>query len=117
MFDSLNRLNCVRINEANTGQYTCIVKPDGELAMAIQDMKISNAFKPNLLPKAILKKGAALLVDLNLPAATLEYVAQYASKSRPLYIEPTSLFKVNYFSSKVQSRARNFYLQNFPGFW
>ena len=83
--------------------------------MEIQDMKISNAFKHNLLPKAIVKKGAALLVDLNLPAATLEYVAQYASKSRPLYIEPTSLFKVNYFSSKVQSRARNFLTQNFPG--
>lgn len=84
----------MRINEANTGQYTCIVKPDGELAMAIQDMKISSAFTPNLLPKAILKKAAALLVDFNLPPATLEYVATYSSQTRPLYIEPTSLFKV-----------------------
>ena len=87
----------VELAGCRTGQYTCIVRPDGEIDLAIQDMKIAQKFTPELVePKLSKSNPEAVLVDFNLSELSLEFITSKMNKSKSdIFIEPTSLFKIS----------------------
>ena len=89
-------VECIEITGERTGQYTCVVRPDGELDLAIQDMKISQKFSPIMLETKLMKTNPdGILLDFNLCESTLEFIISKAEKLKPdIFIEPTSLFKI-----------------------
>jgi pseudouridine kinase len=60
-----------------TGQYTAILGPDGELALAVADMEIFDLIGPEALTRALPSLAAArwVFAESNLPAATLASLA------------------------------------------
>jgi len=97
--DNLERNNeidieLIRVKDATTGQYTCIVNNTGEISLAIQDMKVSSAFQPSKFPEAeFFDDFDSILVDFNLPSDTLNRLFELNPGKR-FFIEPTSLFKI-----------------------
>ncbi len=74
-----------------TGTYTAMLDQDGELVAAVSDMRASDDARPeHLLPAADILAGASLVVlDANLPAATLREAARLAGQV-PVVVEPVS---------------------------
>ena len=73
--------------------YICINQPDGEMSVAVSDMEICHWITPEHLRlhwDAILK-SALVIMDANLPEATINYLAKYCKA--PLFAETVSTKK------------------------
>ena len=83
----------VTVPECATSSYLYLCGPDGDMEMAINDMEIYDCLTPErlrpLLP--VLNAAAITVLDANLPAATLDFVAQNCTA--PLYADPVSAVK------------------------
>ena len=77
-----------------TGTYTAVLSPEGELAVAVADMAVTDALTPDHLPDDLLHGAALLVVDGNLAAATIGRALDLAaSASVPVVVEPVSVPK------------------------
>ena len=67
------------VPDAGTSTYLFLCAPDGDMEMAISDMAIYESLTPDYLATVLpLLNGAALTVlDANLPADTLRFLAEY----------------------------------------
>lgn len=85
--------HALRVPDAATSTYLFIAGPDGEMALALSDMAIYDHITPTwLAAQAPLLQGAqAVVVDTNIPAASLAWLAE--NVKAPLFADPVSTAK------------------------
>ena len=83
----------LRVPESSTSTYVCISDERGDMALAVSDMAICGALTPEYFAAQLdVLNGAALVVaDTNLPAASLQYLAEHLTV--PLFVDPVSAAK------------------------
>lgn len=87
----------VRMSQEHTGSYTAVLNATGELGVAMADMAIYEAFTPELLTVQynLLKPHSAVVVDTNLPRATLAAAIRNCKESHSsLFLVPVSAPKM-----------------------
>ncbi|MDD7568656.1 MAG: winged helix-turn-helix transcriptional regulator [[Actinobacillus] rossii] len=74
----------ITIEGQSTGCYTALLDIDGEMYLGLADMSIYDYFKPELLIKQqqYLRNAKCLVVDLNCPKETIEFLCAYAQKQQ-----------------------------------
>lgn len=77
-----------------TSTYLSLHGPDGDMALALNDMAILEQLTPERMAASagLLRHAGAALLDCNLPDASLEWVVAQAGDT-PLFAEPVSAFK------------------------
>ncbi|MEO7939635.1 MAG: PfkB family carbohydrate kinase [Burkholderiaceae bacterium] len=77
-----------------TSSYLSLHGPDGDMLLALNDMAILDQLTPVRLAGSadLLRAAAALVLDCNLPDATLAWIVAQ-SHGVPLFAEPVSAFK------------------------
>ncbi len=77
-----------------TSTYLSLHGPDGDMALALNDMAILEQLTPERLSACagLLRHAGAALFDCNLPEASLAWVVAQAGDT-PLFAEPVSAFK------------------------
>ena len=77
-----------------TSSYVAVLDDSGDLHVAINDMAIVDQLTPNRLEtqRAMLEQSALLVVDCNLPAATLGWLANNPA-ARPIFADAVSATK------------------------
>jgi pseudouridine kinase len=108
----LNRLNLFQIDSTGvtrstqfpTATYNAFIDMSGEMILAAADMEIYNELTPSLIelqwkeiPNA--NEVEIVVVDSNLPQASLEYLAGRLPPQVQIWATPVSIPKVNRFSS------------------
>ena len=89
----MNLALVAEIEGASTGSYTAVLDKDGDLSIALADMDIFEEITPDLLEanSSILKTAKCIVVDLNCPGETIDYLCSFASQHKiPLVIIPVS---------------------------
>lgn len=74
--------NVICIEGESTGCYTALLDAEGEMYLGLADMSIYDRFTPEVLIKqqSILRNAKCLVVDLNCPQQTVEFLCAYAQK-------------------------------------
>lgn len=86
-----------QLNEEKTGSYSAILDNEGELVLGLANMSIYDLLLPNVLKKheVILFNSKCIIVDLNCPKETVEYLREIAiSKDILFTIVPVSSSKM-----------------------
>ena len=80
----MNTESVITLEGQSTGCYTALLDVDGEMYLGLADMSIYDHFKPELLIKQqqYLRNAKCLVVDLNCPKETLEFLCAYAQKQQ-----------------------------------
>ena len=81
------------IENSSTGSYTAVLDKNGDLSIALADMDIFEEITPELLEKnrELLKTAKCIVVDLNCPGETIDYLCSFATENRiPIFIIPVS---------------------------
>ncbi|QLB18046.1 carbohydrate kinase [Mannheimia granulomatis] len=80
----MNTESVIMIEGQSTGYYTALLDIDGEMYLGLADMSIYDHFKPELLIKQqqYLRNAKCLVVDLNCPKETVEFLCAYAQKQQ-----------------------------------
>ena len=89
----MNLVLAEKLKEEKTGSYTAVLDHFGELVIAMANMSIYDQLLPDLLKKheAILQKASCLIIDLNCPLETVQYIKEFAQHRQiPLAIIPVS---------------------------
>ncbi len=85
------------LEEEKTGSYSAILDNEGELVLGLANMSIYNLLSPNVLRKheIILLNSRCIIVDLNCPKETVEYLRDLAISRNILFtIVPVSSSKM-----------------------
>ena len=79
--------------QSSSSVYICVNEPDGEMSVAVNDMKVCEGLSPDFLRDKLPRLAAheAILMDTNLPARTLAFLAQRCG--RPLFADTVSVHK------------------------
>lgn len=112
-FDTIKKHSCqymnfnsvMRLPNITTSHYSAIIDSEGEMVFAIADMSICDEMTPDWLKQFehTLLKARLLLIDLNLPKETVEYVIHFANQHQiPLVIVPVSAPKMNHLPQTLQ---------------
>lgn len=94
----MNLEHVTQFENASTGSYTAVLDKNGDLSIALADMDIFEEITPELLEKDsnILKCAKCIVVDLNCPVETVEFLCSFATEhTMPLIIIPVSSPKMN----------------------
>lgn len=94
----INLSDVEQLTQYSTGSYTAIIDEVGELVLATANMDVYEALKPKVLMKhdMLLASAPAIVIDLNCPKETVEYVQKFAiARNVPLVIVPVSSPKMN----------------------
>ena len=89
-------VSMIDVGSAPTGTYLAILDGNGEMAMAVNDMRVMDGLSPRLLALHEERIAAAefLVTDCNLPAESLAWLAGISAKTgRRLLIDPISVPK------------------------
>jgi pseudouridine kinase len=87
-----------QFEHSSTGSYTAVLDRNGDLSIALADMDVFENITPELLIKNshILRKAKCIVVDLNCPSETIDFLCFFTSKHTiPLVIIPVSSPKMN----------------------
>lgn len=87
-----------KLEGEQTGSYSAVLDAEGDLVIALANMAIYDALTPALVEKhmATLINAVALVIDLNCPKETVEYVQHIAiERNIPFIIVPVSSPKMN----------------------
>jgi pseudouridine kinase len=95
---------CIVAPSGNTGSYTAVLDAQGQLVMGMADMALTEQLTPDVLANAGLAQEAKLwMVDMNLPAASLAWLAQRAhSQGKRLVMLAVSDPKMNRFPGDLR---------------
>ena len=102
----MNLEHVAEIENASTGSYTAVLDRNGDLSIALADMDIYEEITPALLQKNndLLKTAKCIVVDLNCPGETIDYLCSFASEnSIPLIIIPVSSPKMKRLSKDLSA--------------
>ena len=94
----MNLNHVTKFENSSTGSYTAVLDEHGDLSIALADMDIFDHITPELLMRNtdILIKAKCILVDLNCPGETIEFLCDFTSiYNIPLVIIPVSSPKMN----------------------
>ncbi len=71
--------NALRLPHASTSVYVCINKHDGDIAVAVSDMDISQQITPEYLQscRGVLERASLVIADTNLSPEALVYLAEH----------------------------------------
>lgn len=85
--------HALRLNDMSTSTYLYLTDPKGEMALAVSDMTICEKISPSYLAAHLpqLKKAQVVVVDANIPAESLVYLAENCTA--PLFVDPVSTAK------------------------
>ncbi|MEO6625476.1 MAG: PfkB family carbohydrate kinase [Burkholderiaceae bacterium] len=85
---------CWSLAGKSTSTYMSVHGPDGEMAIAINDLDIVEGVTPERLAdrKGLLHQAPALMLDCNLPAIALQYLFENAA-GKPVFVDAVSAFK------------------------
>lgn len=88
----------LRIPEAATGTYLYIDGPDGDMALAMNDMAVFERLTPAYLETVLplLNAAAPVVIDANLPADSIAFLAERCTA--PLYGDTVSAAKAGKFA-------------------
>ncbi|AZU60545.1 carbohydrate kinase family protein [Neobacillus mesonae] len=87
-----------QFENSSTGSYTAILDKNGDLSLALADMDVYENITSELMLKKsnILKSAKCIVIDLNCPSETIDYICSFTSKYNiPLVIIPVSSPKMN----------------------
>lgn len=90
--------DCVSVMEGHrTGAYLSIHGDDGDMMTAINDMEIISCLTPSLLSRfgETLEGAAVIVVDANLPEATLEWICDTYGEQKPIFADTVSCAKAH----------------------
>lgn len=94
----INLADVEQLAQHSTGSYTAIIDESGELVLATANMDVYEELKPKLLIKhdMLLASAPVIIVDLNCPKETVEYIQDFAiARNVPFVIVPVSSPKMN----------------------
>ncbi|WP_051404822.1 carbohydrate kinase family protein [Bacillus cihuensis] len=94
----MNLNHVVKLANSSTGSYTAVLDKRGDLSIALADMDIFDHLTPELLLQNtdILIEAKCILVDLNCPGETIEFLCDFTTiHNIPLVIIPVSSPKMN----------------------
>ncbi len=86
-----------KLEHEKTGSYSAVIKKNGELVLGLANMSIYDSLLPNVMKKyeATLFNAKCIIVDLNCPKVTVEYLQDIAkAKNIDFTIVPVSLAKM-----------------------
>lgn len=85
--------DALRVPQAATSTYLFISDPDGNMALAMNDMTIYNYLTPAFLAEklSMLNRAALVILDANIPQECIEFVAHRCTA--PIYVDPVSASK------------------------
>lgn len=95
-----------QFEDASTGSYTAVLNMDGNLEIALADMDIYDWITPELLAKnsALLRKARCIIVDLNCPSETIEFLCSFSLKYQiPIAVIPVSAPKMKRLPQNIGS--------------
>lgn len=83
------------VRDGQTSTYLYITRPDGEMELAVNDMRIYRHITPELIARRahLLAESALVVVDANLPEAAIEAICR--GGARPVFAEPVSCAKAH----------------------
>ncbi|WP_285768459.1 carbohydrate kinase family protein [Peribacillus sp. SI8-4] len=102
----MNLEHVMTIADLATGSYTAVINKNGDLSLALADMKIFDYITPDLLLKNIelLLMAKCIVVDLNCPRETIEFLGSFTAKHHiPLVIIPVSSQKMSALPGKMNA--------------
>lgn len=94
----VNMQHATRKNGFATGTYNAIIDPEGEMQMAIADMQIYDEMNVEWMStyQNVLQGARLIVLDLNLPRATVEYILTIARQFEiEVFVIPVSGPKMN----------------------
>ena len=93
--------DALHVPDAITSTYLFICGPDGDMALAMNDMSIYTHLTPEFLaPKLPVLNAARLVVlDANIPQETIEFIAHRCTA--PIFVDPVSASKVGKCASSL----------------
>lgn len=82
-----------KVAEASTSTYLYLNDADGDMVLAISDMEICERITPDYIASnlSLLNNAQVVVADGNLPAETLEYLAEHCTA--PIFADPVSVTK------------------------
>jgi len=92
--------------QSSTGSYTAVLDKNGDLSIALADMDIFDQITPELLLRnaELLIQARCMVVDLNCPSETIEFLCDFASEHQiPLIVIPVSSPKMDRLPKRPQS--------------
>ena len=93
-----------KLNDYNTGSYTAVLDNMGELVISMANMAIYDQLLPSILKKheAILQNASCIVIDLNSPLETVEYIRNFAiERNIALAVIPVSSPKMKNMSQDL----------------
>ena len=93
-----------KLKDESTGSYTAILDHAGELVIAMANMAIYEQLTPEIvqLYEANLQKASCIVIDLNCPLKTVQFVKDFAKERNiPLAIIPVSSPKMSHMPSDL----------------
>lgn len=90
---SINLDGTLRVPGGRTSTYLFLSGQDGDMALAVSDMEIYERLTPAYFAQKLplLNRGALVMLDTNLPEASLHYLARHCTV--PLFADPVSTKK------------------------
>ncbi len=85
--------HALRLQDASTSTYLYLTDEKGEMALAVSDMEVCKRITPDYLAEnlQILQNAQVVVVDTNIPAESLLYLAENCTA--PLFCDPVSTKK------------------------
>ena len=85
--------HALRVPEGRTSTYVFVGDSDGDMAVAVSDMEICEKLTPDYFASQLdlLNGAAAVVVDTNLPRASIAYLTEHCAA--PVFIDPVSTVK------------------------
>lgn len=85
--------HALQVSDAATSTYLFINGADGDMALALSDMEICERITPDYLAAnlSLLNNAQVVVADTNLPAESLEYLANHCTA--PIFADPVSTAK------------------------
>ena len=85
--------HALRVPEGRTSTYVFVGDSDGDMAVAVSDMEICQKLTPDYFASQLdlLNGAAAVVVDANLPRASIAYLTEHCAA--PVFIDPVSTVK------------------------
>lgn len=96
----------VKVEGYSTGTYTAILDESGEMFLGLADMSIYDKLLPDVLSKrmAVLQNASSIIVDLNCPRDTLDYLSKFCkSTGKKLIVITVSEPKMTRMPTKLDS--------------
>lgn len=80
----------IKISKENTSTYLYIADENGDMKLALSDMRIYEHLTPEYIQNklALINRGRMVVIDTNIPAQTIEYICE--KSKAPVFADPVS---------------------------